>query len=489
MHRSLTTAACLSALITSVASDAGDWRLTPRFSVDQTFTDNVRQIDVDTSDDFITRVTPGVSLRGESARISSNVDYNFQRSLYVNNPNFDDGSHQLQGNTDVELIKQRVFVNTNSSMSQQLTNNQGLISRNQNARNGNRSDVMRFQVGPTVRERLGSWAVATFDYSFDQLTFKDDASGNSGGVITTDFGQQNDSTENSYQFGLSSGPEFARTPMNIGWSSRTIDRGEGLNESFESIDGDISFVFNRKFRATFSAGSQNNDFRTSQTAGDGFNWSIGGTWTPSQRTSISGNWGQQFFGDSFNVAVDHRHRRWVFTLNYDEALRTGNDIQRGVLLVPLEDGFGNPIFDPFASSLFDVPLDTPSIRNEASVSKNLRISTTYDMRRSSIRASFSNNTEQFQLSGIEENIKLLDIVFSHTLSVRTSVSLQGTWRAGQQSRSSGGDVFSITSSLNYLLGPHTSARLNYSYADQGAANTGRPGYTENSVVAGLVFHF
>ncbi|MGR8920790.1 MAG: hypothetical protein ACU85V_14340, partial [Gammaproteobacteria bacterium] len=231
-----------------------------------------------------------------------------------------------------------------------------------------------------------------------------------------------------------------------------------------------------------------NSFRTSQSDNGGFFWLVGGTLTPSRRTTISGEWGDRFFGNTFNARVNHRHRRWNFNLTYDEQVRSANDLQRDIVLVPLEDGFGNPVFDPDTSSNIDVPLGEATPRNEASVSKRLRIDANYQMRRGTARVQYSENRQQFQLSDVEEVIRLLDASYRRDISPRTQWRVEFAYRFSEQAQASAGDFFDVRSSLSYELGPHTRARLNYSFADQGAAEGGREGYTEHSVTLGLVFN-
>ena len=53
---------------------AGEWEITPRTSYTQEHSDNVTLTDQNTLSDFITTLTPGVTIRGQSARLEMNVD-------------------------------------------------------------------------------------------------------------------------------------------------------------------------------------------------------------------------------------------------------------------------------------------------------------------------------------------------------------------------------------------------------------------------------
>ena len=62
---------------------AGDWKLSPRFQIEETYTDNVNLTENDRSGDFITTLTPGFSLRGDSSRVKTAVDYNRRERFFA----------------------------------------------------------------------------------------------------------------------------------------------------------------------------------------------------------------------------------------------------------------------------------------------------------------------------------------------------------------------------------------------------------------------
>lgn len=482
----------LSALtiVAALPSHAGDWRLTPRFSVDQEVTDNVQQQDVDPTGDYVTQLRPGFSLRGSGARVSSNIDYNFVQSLFARNGNLDSSNHQLQGSTDIEVIRNHVTVRSDSTVSQQLVDAQGLVSNSNRSRNGNRADVVRYSVSPNARYSFGDWAAMNYTFSFDSAKFSDRSRQNAGFVGGFGgFGAGNDSDQFSHDFALSSGSKFMRTPMTFRYSRRKNEFGGGDVDRLESISGDIGYDFTRTFRGTLTLGDDTNDFRSAQNNRQGFYWLVGGTWRPTERTTINGNFGDRFFGNTFNVSVSHTQRRWSFSLDYNEEVSSNNRVQDQLTFVPLTDGFGNAIFDPITSSVFGVLLDTPTLRNEIFVAQNLATTLNYRGRRNTLRIRFTENTRDFEFSGINEVIRVLSTTFERRLSPKTTFITTGTWREASQDQAGAGDLVSIDASLRYHLGPHTNLHISYRFADQAASEQGRNGYTEHAMTAGLVFNF
>ncbi|CAN0499093.1 unnamed protein product, partial [Phaeothamnion confervicola] len=84
---------------------AGDWKFAPRFQIEETYTDNVNLTENDRSGDFITSVTPGFSLRGNGARVTTAVDYNRRERFFADQGDLNDGNNQLQGNVATTLLE------------------------------------------------------------------------------------------------------------------------------------------------------------------------------------------------------------------------------------------------------------------------------------------------------------------------------------------------------------------------------------------------
>lgn len=501
----LRRAACAAACFAALSAQAGDWTITPRFTVDETFTDNVLLVENGEQGDIITTVTPGISLRGESARLQSNVDYNLQQRFYADQSQLDGLNHQLQGDMNATLIKGWLYFDTNSRVSQQAINNRGRITQDNREGTGNQQDVVSYEMAPRIDHRFGSWAHLVMTYANQTV----DRSGSGTGLNV----QQGSSTEDRLDLRLSSGDKFGRFPVSVSYEDREVEFDSGRNTKLKRLEGQASYVWSRKFRFTASGGTENNSFQSASGQREGNFWLLGGTWTPSERTSVTGNWGDRFFGKTFNVSASHRHRRLFFSLNYDESVRTNNQSERDLLLVPLLDAAGEPVFDPISSSLILVPLDTPTLTDDTTVEKRLNASVTYEMRLSTLSVSYFENDRTFQAGGNDELTRGATVNFSRSLSPRLNVAIGLTWRENERSGdASKGSFHRIFPSLNYNLGPHTTLRVRYEHAmndggsgggfggggpffgggfgllGQGLGNTGtNQQYTENSLSAALVF--
>ena len=109
LHRgALLVSVCL---VFAGAAQAADWRLTPRFSAQETFSDNIDlDPDGEENSDFVTSLNGGLSLRGTGRRLNVSLDYNLQALRYKNSTEEDGINHQLQALADAELLEQVLFL-------------------------------------------------------------------------------------------------------------------------------------------------------------------------------------------------------------------------------------------------------------------------------------------------------------------------------------------------------------------------------------------
>ncbi len=465
-------------------ASCGDWQFTPRLSLDEAYTDNVRLEEDGGRGDFVTTVTPGISVRGTGRRLNANVDYNLQQLVYGQATDFNATNHQLQGDVRAEIIEDWIYFDTSSRMSQQTIDSRRQFTSTNRGPDANRRDVLTYDFTPSLRHTFGTWF--NLEANYQNVTIDQ-----SGGATTNVAG--NSSDEESYLVSVGSGSILARTPMRFTFRTRDATFDSGRESTLESYSGELSYIVNRKFRLTGQGGVDNNTFQSGNRNNSGPYWSVGGSWTPSPRTTLSGSWGDRFFGKNFSVSGNHRHRRWTVDGSYSEDVQTSSDFQRGLLLVPLLDETGQPVFDPVTSSLILIPLDSQTATDDVVVNKNARAGLRYRLRRGNLRLSFFQSDRIFQASGQDELTRGATFGFDWRLSPRLRSSLDVSWRENTRSNEAqSNSYYSIAPGLSYDLGPHTTARLRYEYAgnEGGGGGGGAFGrsYTENVLSANLVFN-
>ncbi len=465
-------------LFFSSSVQAADWQITPRLLFNETFTDNALLTDTNTKSDFISELTPGISLRGEGGRMNVELDYNLQMLRHKNVDQLDNENHQLQANISAELYRQILFVDLSSSISQQLQDNTGVISNSNLTSGGNRSDVMTYTLSPYIRHHFGPYAEMESRFEVNQVF-------NDAGTSSV-----SNSQSDLFSTHFSSGRRFARMPWSVDYSNREIDSDTGTNSKFKRINGQLTYPLSRGYSLTGTVSHETNDFATGQTSTGGFGWTVGLIWTPGPRTNLEARIGDRFFGSTVFVSGSHRLKHSVFSVDYTEEIQTLNDIQTGQRLIQTTDAFGEAIFDPNAISNLSLATNTPTLqRDETTINRNLSMSYAYSRKRNTLRLSLINSLQEFQLTGDEQTTRSLQVEASRQLSRSTTSGIDGNWQVNEFAN--GARENTLLNAGMYLrlsINKYLDGNLRYNYS-QSDSDTATIDHTENSLSAFLTAHF
>src|SRR6185295_11152592 len=90
---------------------AAKWTITPSAALDELYTDNLglRPDSADRNSDFVTTITPAITVRGSGGRINLNGDYSFSQLFHVQDPDADTHRQFLNASGTAELWEQSVF--------------------------------------------------------------------------------------------------------------------------------------------------------------------------------------------------------------------------------------------------------------------------------------------------------------------------------------------------------------------------------------------
>jgi hypothetical protein len=390
-------------------SYASDWRFTPSFTASEVYSDNINLgIAGREKGAFVTEVTPGISIRNKSARNRLNLDYRVQNLLNAGgNSNFD-SFHQLQFNSNSEIIRNSIFLDLNSSIGQQNINNR--ISANDNfSGKNNRTDVINYSISPYWTPHFNGYANGEVRFKYSQLLLDNDLA--------------SDSENLDYSIRLNSGRRFTWFTWFIDHNRSDQNRTDGNDVVFQDTLGEMRWHINRYFNVFAQAGYVDNQFQqTTDRSDNGLFYSFGGKWKPNQRFSLEGAYGNNSF-----VTLDimpTRHMHWVTTYrNNDKGINTGDiwessfsyetkksvwkasyseettTIQSELSRVPgftVLDDFGNPVFNPVVNGVISSDTTLPTLNNEVLFTKKGEVSVAYNTGKSkvSVRAFSARTTFQ-----------------------------------------------------------------------------------------------
>ncbi len=457
------------------AVSAGDWTITPRVSAQVNYSDNINLAPkTQESEDFVTDISPSVSIRGEGRRLQLNFDYLLQALRYQRNSGSNAINHQLQADANAELVKQMVFLDARATAGQANTTNVGENADSNISVTDNRSDVNTYSVSPVFKHHLGGYLDTELRYTFDEVRY--DA-------------PDQDSSEDRIDATVRSGRRFTRLPWSLEYSNQEIDNdGRGTTE-FERITADLRYVMNRRWSVLLNAGRDSNDFATSQSDNSGTSWGIGAGWTPTPRSSLDVGYGERFFGSNWFFNLTHRSRRTIWTASYDEDISTTREDQLQRELIPLVDAFGDSVIDPSSGNAVEIPVDIATSTDEVLVRKRLQASVDLRGRRTDANLSLFNERREYQITGDIERVAGISAGLNRRLSRKTTLGVSGSWQeTGPLTSAQDDQRWDIVLTLSRQIGRDANGTLAYRHTKRDATESADD-YTENRLTLGLGMSF
>jgi uncharacterized protein (PEP-CTERM system associated) len=313
--RPLALAVALAALSLAPPSRA-DWKLTPYIDLQETYTDNVLlQPKEQARSQFITTVAPSVSLLGHTPRIDLTASYSKRFNEYADSsiPGTTGNQQQLQAAGKAKLVEDLLYLDANAGISQQAVSAFGpqpVFTGNNttNFAQDRSTEVKIFRISPYLVHRFGAAATAQVRYARDRVS--------SG---TTGFGNSNSDT---LAVDLASGTAFSRLGWGLNYNRQLIDNTIAPKATSESASGALRYLQSQELTLSLNGGYDKYDYQSLGGRTKGKSWSVAANWAPGARTSVEASVGKRYFGDSYSLALLHRARTSVWSLNYSDAVTT-----------------------------------------------------------------------------------------------------------------------------------------------------------------------
>jgi uncharacterized protein (PEP-CTERM system associated) len=307
----------LSALVSlSGAAHAGEWRITPRVEVRQSYTDNVYLTERNRKSDFFTTISPGMAVTGEGARLKLSFDYSLNYDAYLREDSINGFRQNLVGTGTTELLEDNLFVDFGAFAGQSPGLARGQVSAVDRRLPGNNTtQTYSYNFSPYWRSRFGSWASSEARYRFTQVFSRSNSSQTVNSANTL-----SDSNVHQISGFVTSGENFNRLRWRLGAEHVETQRAGDSNSNVQTINGSSttlrrdtidlqpSYVVNRWLSLLGTVGYEK--IESGNTARDlsGEFWNTGFRLTPSERTSFELTYGKRYNGDnwasSFSTATD-----------------------------------------------------------------------------------------------------------------------------------------------------------------------------------------
>lgn len=414
-----------------------DWMVTPTLTLREIYTDNIN-LSPDREDaEFVTEVTPAVSIQADGRRLDLSLAYNLQAILFPSGDYDNEINHQLNATSTGELVKELLFVDIDGDISQTNADNTRRLANDNISQTGNRIDTYAYRASPYVRNRFGSFAQSELRYAFGEVI-------NEGDTV--------DSETQRINFQINSGSRFARLPWQLFGEERDVDFDDGVETEYRQAGAGLRYVLSRTFSVNGRAGYEVQDFGGVRGDDEGVFWQTGATWTPSPRTSFDGGYGKRYFGNSLFFSIQHNSRRSSLRASYDEDVsQPGNQILSRQL-VP--------------GTQVRIPTNQVTFTSEVEVTKRFEGEVTVSGRRTNIGLTGFHEDRDFQNTGDKETVFGAFTTLSRSLSPLTTFRIGGRWEETRFRDGVREDTrWEGTAGLTRSLGQNANGTIEYGYTD------------------------
>lgn len=479
--------ACLAAGCLTVIGSAAwaETRITPTFSIDGTFTDNVRSSVKGTEEgDLFTTVQPGVRVNNTGGRTQLNLAYGLSADRYLDATDLNEERHNLTGLGSVDIIRDQLTVDARTSLSRLVVNRGGAVSAVDRNIGSNQTDTLVYSLSPSYRTNISNWALSSLQYTFSQTVFDPFGNQPSGASASQD------ATSNQVSYQLSSGRAFSR----FGWTASSNyqrsaqEAGSTTNSATASLA--VNYDYSRYFQPSASVGY--NRFRG---GGEGNNtsgntWSIGARLIPGPRLSANVEYGRNFDDNHIQGSATFRVTPTI-TINASAVHQFSvvqSQIAAGLQSLNVDQD-GNFIDDNTG-----LPFTPTTQGSDLSEVNNVTRTQTYTLALSGTRGrnnygmSTSVQEQTNNISGRKTTTLSSSGNLSRRLSPETTANLSASISGTEDNSSSNTQTGTVQAGLSYRLGANVSGSANYTFLQSNSSAAGGD-RRENTITARLQITF
>lgn len=501
-------------VIFSQRANALDLRVRPYLSISEVFSDNLTLSETGKKSGFITEVSPGLSAYGSSPWSNFNLNYRLQGLYNAGGRDAVDVKHQLQMNSLYQLVRNKLFIQANSSISQQNISNTFIATDNLTGNSG-RTETKNFSISPYWTPTFGQYAKGLFKVGYQNASF-----GNSGSVA----GFVSDSQTFSAQARLSSGSKFSSVRWNLNYSLQENYRDAGDDVRFERYFGDVQYYLTRKFSVFGQFGYENNEFLTlNNTLHNGFYYTFGGRWSPSKWYSVEAGYGNNKFvtvrfnpssnltsyityrnkdiglntGNSWDVNINYRANQAVINARYSQQTTTVQDSLIQQINFNIFDTINNTFLINPITGTPQFSINVPTFFNDVVVSKQANLTLGYRTGKSYYNISLYNTRRSYELNPQEDDVFGASASWQWQFAPRLNFYLRPTWQSTNVKNagvSSGNDRYDVALGLSRTIPINLgrplimNTRLEFRHISQ-ISDLSSSDYTENRATANFAVQF
>jgi uncharacterized protein (PEP-CTERM system associated) len=340
----------------------GGWTFVPRIDLQEMLTDNVLQQNKPRRYDFVTYISPGLSVAGDLPRLQITFDYAPTLAMYGRTGPLNALTQQMNGLAKVIVVPEFAFVDVRAlagvhnqfgglggqgeigapaggaATAQAATPT--LAGNDQGLNRNNETQVASFGISPYLVQRFGDWGVGRVGYSLDVTRSNAlsgfasspfPAGGSNGQTLVSNEQTGHFATgdilnyfQNSIDVDLSQTRTTTDTGFVNGATGVTTTAPTHQSSNREIFTDQVNYVVNRTITLFVSGGHENIVYTGSGVPPvNDLTWSFGTTLTPNPDSALTLSYGHQ---NGFNSFAAYGHyaltARTTVNVSYGTALGT-----------------------------------------------------------------------------------------------------------------------------------------------------------------------
>lgn len=419
-------------------SAVGSWKVVPGVEVAEIYTDNYELSgSAQERDEYITEISPNVSVVGGGANLKVNAFYRLQTLSHARESDRNTVNHILDLRTESEILEDNLFLDLDASIRQELVSSDGLITLD-SYNQVNRDDVYTLHVSPYVKNDFNGYMDTIFRYTRDSVRYERGAA---------------DSDINMGELALASGRHFSRLTWWLNYRDERVEREDINDIGYISSSAEVRYNLSSMFSVFARGGSQDYDLdnvsegvvengsywvagagvafgsKLTINAASGNNYDLAEfLYTPSNRTSVKVTWIDTDIGinrgEIWGGELNLRTRRATWKASYQENTTSSQQQQFVPAQVVLVDDAGNLVVDraPIDSDQYIV-LGNTSLTNSVFVEKIGRVSMGYRTGKSTWLFSLFDSKREFIDSTNHENSIGGNLSWKYNVTARSTLDV------------------------------------------------------------------
>lgn len=411
-------AACLAGLVVWVvpmSAQAAEWEVEPFVRASETWTDNVELSADDEEDDFVTAITPGVRVSGDSARAELDLRYQLRNQFFAEDSDRNSSTSLAAGQGEVELIRQRLFLEGDLTRTEQFRSADGVGPTGGGLAGGSQREVTTAGIAPRLEYEFGRTAGLRARHRREYVDFDDDRETETD--LTTVL--------------LTSGPAFVDWGWNVNLSRRKEDTDDDGDDQFANNDDielqrasvEVNYQVAPSTQLFGVSGREDNTFRTEVEGDttDGSFWEAGFRWRPQRRVALEAAVGERFFGDTARGSLRVQGRSLDFDLSVSQELVTTSSVQVERSETLVRDPDGNLVIGPDGDPV-TAAIGVPTIDEDVIEQNRVQARVGWSRGHSDLRLSLIGTDREFLSEGTQEDARQADLDWTWNRLARTTVT-------------------------------------------------------------------